>query len=127
MAAIMCNSDIDLAALRSHLAARLPDYARPLFLRIRHEVDVTATFKQRNQDFQSPAAERYGPVALPQEKLHRKQAERSERHFDRSGAGRNSSFLEEWPVRIRSLNGASHVESRFGIKLRQASENCSRS
>jgi fatty-acyl-CoA synthase len=50
MAAIMCEADIDLAALRSHLAARLPDYARPLFLRIRHEVDVTATFKQRKID-----------------------------------------------------------------------------
>jgi fatty-acyl-CoA synthase len=50
MAAIMCDSDIDLIALRSHLAARLPDYARPLFLRIRHEVDVTATFKQRKID-----------------------------------------------------------------------------
>jgi fatty-acyl-CoA synthase len=47
MATIVCDPDLDLAALRSHLSAHLPDYARPLFLRIRGELDVTATFKQR--------------------------------------------------------------------------------
>jgi fatty-acyl-CoA synthase len=47
MAAVVCEPDIDLLALRSHLAARLPDYARPVFLRIRGEIEVTATFKQR--------------------------------------------------------------------------------
>jgi fatty-acyl-CoA synthase len=36
--------------LRSYLATHLPDYARPLFLRIRGEIDVTATFKQRKID-----------------------------------------------------------------------------
>ena len=47
MAAIVCDPDVNLAALRSYLAAHLPDYARPLFLRIRGEINVTATFKQR--------------------------------------------------------------------------------
>ena len=47
MAAIVCDQDLNLADLRSDLAAHLPDYARPLFLRIRGEIDVTATFKQR--------------------------------------------------------------------------------
>src|SRR6516164_6228696 len=88
---------------------------------------LTAAFKQRNQDLESPTPERYGRVALPQEKLRRKQAKWSERYFGRSGAGRSSSFLGEWLVRIRILNGASRVKSRFGIKLRQASESCSRS
>jgi fatty-acyl-CoA synthase len=46
MAAIVCDPALDLMALRSYLAAHLPDYARPLFLRIRGEIDVTATFKQ---------------------------------------------------------------------------------
>jgi len=50
MAAIVCGAGVDLVALRSHLATRLPDYARPLFLRIRGEIDVTATFKQRKLD-----------------------------------------------------------------------------
>ena len=47
MAAIVCAPDLDLTALRSYLAAHLPDYGRPVFLRIRGEIDVTATFKQR--------------------------------------------------------------------------------
>jgi fatty-acyl-CoA synthase len=47
MAAIVCGEGLDLAALRSYLAAHLPDYARPLFLRLSTEIDKTATFKQR--------------------------------------------------------------------------------
>jgi fatty-acyl-CoA synthase len=47
MAAVVCDDGLDLAALRSYLAAHLPDYARPLFLRIRSDIDKTATFKQR--------------------------------------------------------------------------------
>jgi fatty-acyl-CoA synthase len=50
MAAIVCEPDLDLAALRAHLAVRLPDYARPLFLRIRDEIEVTGTFKQKKLD-----------------------------------------------------------------------------
>jgi fatty-acyl-CoA synthase len=47
MAAIVCDDGLDLATLRTYLAAQLPDYAHPLFLRIRSEIDKTATFKQR--------------------------------------------------------------------------------
>jgi fatty-acyl-CoA synthase len=50
MAAIVCDDGLDLAALRAYLAAHLPDYARPLFLRIRSDIDKTATFKQRKID-----------------------------------------------------------------------------
>jgi fatty-acyl-CoA synthase len=50
MAAIVCEGTCDLAALHGHLAERLPDYARPLFLRIRPEIDVTSTFKQKKID-----------------------------------------------------------------------------
>jgi fatty-acyl-CoA synthase len=47
MAAIAAERDLDLAALRAHLHALLPAYARPLFLRIRGEIEVTMTFKQK--------------------------------------------------------------------------------
>jgi fatty-acyl-CoA synthase len=47
MAAIVCDDSLDLAALRAFLETHLPEYARPLFLRIRTEIDKTATFKQR--------------------------------------------------------------------------------
>jgi fatty-acyl-CoA synthase len=50
MAAIVADQTLDLAALQRHLAAHLPDYARPLFLRIRSDIDVTATFKQTKLD-----------------------------------------------------------------------------
>jgi fatty-acyl-CoA synthase len=45
MAALVICGKLDLAALRDHLAIRLPSYARPLFLRVRNEADVTGTFK----------------------------------------------------------------------------------
>jgi len=50
MAAIVARPGLDLAALREHLVKRLPDYARPVFLRIRHDIEVTATFKQKKID-----------------------------------------------------------------------------
>ena len=54
------GSDFDLAALRDHLVERLPDYARPVFLRLRDDIDVTATFKQRKIDL---VKEGFDPVA----------------------------------------------------------------
>jgi fatty-acyl-CoA synthase len=45
MAALVARPDFDLAAFRAHLAARLPAYARPLFLRLRSEIEMTGTFK----------------------------------------------------------------------------------
>jgi fatty-acyl-CoA synthase len=47
MAALVCDEDLNMADLHSYLAAHLADYMRPLFLRIRSEIDTTATFKQR--------------------------------------------------------------------------------
>jgi fatty-acyl-CoA synthase len=45
MAALVAEPEIDLAALRTHLIERLPQYARPLFLRIRSAMELTSTFK----------------------------------------------------------------------------------
>jgi fatty-acyl-CoA synthase len=50
MAALVAEGNLDLAAFRAHLIARLPDYARPLFLRMQSEIDVTGTFKQKKVD-----------------------------------------------------------------------------
>ena len=50
MAAVVVSEDFGLAAFRRHLAERLPEYARPLFLRIRGEIEMTATFKPKKQD-----------------------------------------------------------------------------
>ena len=49
MAAIVTGDGFDLGALHAHLAERLPDYARPVFLRIRQAIDITGTFKPLKQ------------------------------------------------------------------------------
>jgi fatty-acyl-CoA synthase len=45
MATLVADDELDLAEFRKHLISCLPSYARPLFLRIRNEVEVTGTFK----------------------------------------------------------------------------------
>ena len=49
MAALVADRGLDLAALRAHLAQRLPDYARPVFLRLVGALEVTETFKLKKQ------------------------------------------------------------------------------
>jgi fatty-acyl-CoA synthase len=61
MAAIVADAALDLADLRAHLAARLPDYARPVFLRLVPGLDVTETFKQKKQ---SLAVEGWDPTRI---------------------------------------------------------------
>jgi fatty-acyl-CoA synthase len=55
MAAIVPENaaSFDLAALREHLRAHLPDYARPMFLRLQEHLDITGTFKPRKLDLVS--------------------------------------------------------------------------
>jgi fatty-acyl-CoA synthase len=50
MAAIVVDGDFDMSALPGRLAARLPHYARPIFLRLSPAIAVTGTFKQRKVD-----------------------------------------------------------------------------
>jgi len=50
MAAIVAKEGFNLAGFREHLVQSLPDYARPVFLRTRENIDVTATFKQKKVD-----------------------------------------------------------------------------
>ena len=50
MAALVVNADFDLAAFRAEVAARLPPYARPVFLRLLSTLETTGTFKPRKQE-----------------------------------------------------------------------------
>jgi fatty-acyl-CoA synthase len=49
-AALLVNEEFDLAAFRKEVAARLPSYARPVFLRLLTTLEATGTFKPRKQD-----------------------------------------------------------------------------
>jgi fatty-acyl-CoA synthase len=50
MAMIVADVGLDLGKFRAHLVECLPPYARPVFLRFRREMDVTATFKYMKSD-----------------------------------------------------------------------------
>jgi len=61
MAALVLGQELDLKTFRTHLAGRLPSYARPLFLRIKREMAVTVTFKQTKNDL---IREGYDPAVV---------------------------------------------------------------
>jgi fatty-acyl-CoA synthase len=50
MAAVVAKENLNLTALHDYVAQHLPDYARPVFLRVRDNFDVTSTFKQKKLD-----------------------------------------------------------------------------
>jgi fatty-acyl-CoA synthase len=60
MAAIVTGPEFELGAFHRDLAGRLPEYARPLFLRLLAEIAVTGTFKPMKADFARGA---YDPSA----------------------------------------------------------------
>jgi fatty-acyl-CoA synthase len=49
MAAMVTDARFDLVEFKNHLAARLPAYAQPVFIRISPALDITETFKQKKQ------------------------------------------------------------------------------
>ncbi len=60
MAAIVSNDEFDLRDFRKHIVDRLPEYARPVFLRLCSAIEVTATFKLQKQRLMR---EGYDPAA----------------------------------------------------------------
>ncbi len=60
MAALVIENELDLHKFRQHLISRLPAYARPLFLRIRDDIETTGTFKYSKTDL---VRQGYDPVA----------------------------------------------------------------
>ncbi len=78
MAAISCDHALDFSALVAQVTEELPSYARPIFLRLRRELEATGTFKEKKTDlvkegfdpetvtdplyYLDPAAMRYEPL-----------------------------------------------------------------
>jgi fatty-acyl-CoA synthase len=61
MTAIVPGDAFDLGKFAAHLATRLPDYARPLFVRLCTHIDATGTFKPQKQKL---AAEGFDPSRI---------------------------------------------------------------
>jgi fatty-acyl-CoA synthase len=61
MAAVVAGGELDLAAFRTHILERLPRYACPIFVRLRSEIEVTATFKHTKSDL---VREGYDPATI---------------------------------------------------------------
>ncbi len=60
MATLVTEPEFDLPAFRAHLSSHLPHYARPLFLRLRNEMELTGTFKYTKTDL---VRQGYDPAA----------------------------------------------------------------
>jgi len=60
MAALVPSAAFDIGAFERHLAEGLPDYARPVFVRVLGEIAVTSTFKPKKQDL---VRDGYDPTA----------------------------------------------------------------
>jgi fatty-acyl-CoA synthase len=61
MAALAVSASFDMAALRRHVHAHLPSFARPLFLRLSENIHVTDTFKPRKLEYKR---EGYNPSLI---------------------------------------------------------------
>ena len=53
MVVLSTTKDFELARLEAELAARLPTYARPVFLRLASRLSMTETLKHRSADYQA--------------------------------------------------------------------------
>ena len=60
MATLVLEHELDLIEFREHLMSRLPSYARPTFLRIQNDAEVTGTFKYSKTE---SIRQGYDPVA----------------------------------------------------------------
>ena len=81
MAAVVLQpgASLDGLALYQHLAASLPAYARPSFIRIRDAAELTGTFKLRKVELQ---AQGYDPGASDDRLLYRDDAAGAYRELD---------------------------------------------
>ncbi len=50
MAALVVGDDFDMTDFGPYLTQQLPEYARPLFIRMQAQIEATGTFKQRKVD-----------------------------------------------------------------------------
>jgi fatty-acyl-CoA synthase len=81
MSAVVLNGRFDASALYDHVSGVLPDSSRPLFIRIRREIEKTGTFKYRKVD---RVSEGFDPDAISEPLYFRDDSTRSYVSLDRS-------------------------------------------
>ncbi len=62
MASLVVDSDFDLRSLHAAVRRELAPYARPLFIRLQQEMQITGTFKHRKIDL---VADGFDPTKIP--------------------------------------------------------------
>lgn len=62
MASLVTSADFDLGTLLQHVVADLPQYARPIFIRLQGEMEITGTFKHRKVEL---VKEGFDPASTP--------------------------------------------------------------
>lgn len=62
MASLVTSDDFDLADLHIHVVKDLPQYARPIFVRLQPEIEITGTFKHRKVEL---VKEGFDPETTP--------------------------------------------------------------
>jgi len=72
MAGIVAGAGFDLKALGRNVASSLPAYARPVFVRLKREIQTTGTFKYRKLDL---VQQGFDPARVDGEPLYIRNAE----------------------------------------------------
>ena len=67
MAALVVDDGFDPADLYAHVARSLPSYARPVFVRIGAELEITGTFKHRKVEL---VKQGFDPATVPDPLLY---------------------------------------------------------
>ncbi len=62
MASLVTGPEFDLSKLPAYLETQLPAYARPLFIRLSPEIEITGTFKHRKVEL---VKEGFDPATIP--------------------------------------------------------------
>jgi fatty-acyl-CoA synthase len=88
MAAIVTDARFDLVEFKNHLAARLPAYAQPVFIRISPALDITETFKQKKQQL---AREGFDPRVVGDPLFFR---DAKSGNYEKIDAGFNTKILD---------------------------------
>lgn len=89
MASLVVEGPLDLEKFRAHVEKNLPSYARPIFLRLQQEIEVTGTFKHRKVEL---VKEGFDPRVIKEplyfmEPLHAKYVPLTPDLYDRIMAG----------------------------------------